>query len=271
MKDNTTSDSFNEDLLKLSRKMQKIASDMRKDELLEGFLRQLGFEHDWGFWRYSGERNSLSLMVVNNRIEIDLCMGNKERFSPGRVFKFLAGSLYFNTITDDNIETVKEDIKTIIDEFKKKETPDYIINRISCLDDFELVVTLTNKDVDLLECLKTVKPLTTDRQFILFDTAIYGGFCGHRFLMKGIIDGEIVDEIYPMPEGHVSCLQYEETDGYKTIYGDYDLKKQLNLLLRKLADNNFFQCSTENLDNILSNVDPNDVEFKHPEYSVAEF
>lgn len=50
-------------------------------------------------------------------------------------------------------------------------------------------------DVDLLECLKTVKPLTTDRHFIIFDTAIYGGFCGHRFLMKGIIDGEMVDEI----------------------------------------------------------------------------
>ena len=267
MNTNTTKD----EILKLSRKMQKIASDMRKEDLLEDFLRQLGFEHDWGFWRYSGERNSLSLMVVNNRIEIDLCMGNKERFSPGRVFKFLAGFLYSNTITDDNVETVKEDIKNIVDEFKKKETPDYIINHISCLDNFELVVTLTNKDVDLLECLKTVKPLTTDRQFILFDTAIYGGFCGHRFLMKGIIDGEIVDEIYSMPEEHVRCLQYSENNGYKTICGDYDLKKQLNLLLRKLADNNFFQCGTENLDNILSNVDPNDIEFKHPEYSVAEF
>lgn len=264
---NTTKD----EILKLSRKMQKIASDMRKDELLEGFLRQLGFEHDWVFWRYSGERNSLSLMVVNNHIEIDLCMGNKERFSPGRILKFLAGSLYSNTITDDNIETVKEDIKTIVDEFKKKETPDYVINRFSVLDDFELVVTLTNKDVDLLECLKTVKPLTTDRHFILFDTAIYGGFCEHRFIMKGIIDGEIVDEIYSMPEEHVRCLQYSETNGYRTIYGDYDLRKQLNLLLKKLADSNFFQCSTENLDNILSNIDSNDVEFKHPEHSVAEF
>ena len=269
--DNTTSNSFNEDLLKLSRKMQKIASDMREDELLEGFLRQLGFEHDWGFWRYSGERNSLSLMVVNNRIEIDLCMGNKERFSPGRMFKFIASVLYTSTITDDNIETVKEDIKNIVDEFKKNETPDYVINRFSVLDNFELVVTLTNKDVDLLECLKTVKPLTTDRHFIIFDTAIYGGFCGHRFLMKGIIDGEIVDEIYPIPEEHVSCLQYEENNGYRTIYGDYDLRKQLNLLLKKLADSNFFQCSTENLDNILSNIDPNDVEFKHPEYNVTEF
>lgn len=268
--DNTTSNSFNEDLLKLSRKMQTIASDMREDELLEGFLRQLGFEHDWGFWRYSGERNSLSLMVVNNRVEIGLCIGNKERFSPGRIFKFLAGSLYSNTITDDNIETVKEDIKTIVDEFKKKETPDYVINRFSVLDYFELVVTLTNKDVELLECLKTVKLLTTDRQFIIFDTAIYGGFCGQRFLMKGIIDGEMVDEIYSMPEEHVRCLQYEETDGYRTICGSYDLRKQLNLLLKKLADNNFFQCSTENLDNILSNIDPNDVEFKHPEYSVTE-
>lgn len=269
--DNTTSNSFNEDLLKLSRKMQKIASDMRKDELLEEFLRQLGFEHDWGCWRFSGEKNLLFLVVINNRVEIGLCTGNKERFTYSGVFKFLAGVLYSSTITDDNIETIKEDIKNIVDNFKKNETPDYVINRFSVLDNFELVVTLTNKDVDLLECLKTVKPLTTDRQFILFDTAIYGGFCGHRFLMKGIIDGEIVDEIYPMPEGHVSCLQYEETDGYKTIYGDYDLRKQLNLLLRKLADNNFFQCSTENLDDILPNVDPNDVEFKHPEYSVAEF
>lgn len=74
-----------------------------------------------------------------------------------------------------------------------------------------------------------------------------------------------------MPEEHVSCLGYNETDGYKTISGDYDLRKQLNLLLKKLADSNFFQCSTENLDTILSNIDPNDVEFKHPEYSVTEF
>lgn len=132
--------------------------------------------------------------------------------------------MYSSTITDDNIETIKEDIKNIVDNFKKNETPDYVINRFSVLDNFELVVTLTNKDVDLLECLKTVKPLTTDRQFILFDTAIYGGFCGHRFLMKGIIDGEIVDEIYSMPEGHVSCLRYEETDGYKTIYKSIHLK-----------------------------------------------
>lgn len=267
MNTNTTKD----EILKLSRKMQKIASDMRKDELLEEFLRQLGFEHDWGCWRFSGEKNSLFLVVINNRVEIGLCTGNKEKFTYSSVFKFLAGVLYSSTITDDNIEIIKEDIKNIVDNFKKNETPDYVINRFSVLDDFELVVTLTNKDVDLLECLKTVKPLTTDRQFILFDTAIYGGFCGHRFLMKGIIDGEIVDEIYSMPEGHVSCLRYEETDGYKTIYGDYDLRKQLNLLLRELADNNFFQCSTENLDNILSNIDSNDVEFKHPEYSVTEF
>lgn len=267
MNTNTTKD----EILKLSRKMQKIASDMRKDELLEEFLRQLGFEHDWGCWRFSGEKNSLFLVVINNRVEIGLCTGNKERFTYSSVFKFLAGVLYSSTITDDNIETVKEDIKTIVDNFKKNETPDYVINRFSVLDDFELVVTLTNKDVDLLECLKTVKPLVTDRHFIIFDTAIYGGFCGHRFLMKGIIDGEIVDEIYSVPEEQVGCLQYKENNGYRTIYGDYDLKKQLNLLLRKLADNNFFQCSIENLDDILSNVDSNDVEFKHPEYSVAEF
>ena len=267
MNTNTTKD----EILKLSRKMQKIASDMRKDELLEELLRQLGFEHDWGCWRFSGEKNSLFLVVINNRVEIGLCTGNKERFTYSSVFKFLAGVLYSSTITDDNIETIKEDIKNIVDNFKRNETPDYVINRFSVLDDFELVVTLTNKDVDLLECLKTVKPLTTDRQFIIFDTAIYGGFCEHRFIMKGIIDGEIVDEIYSMPEEHVRCLQYSETNGYKTICGDYDLKKQLNLLLKKLADNNFFQCSTENLNDILPNVDPNDVEFKHPEYSVAEF
>lgn len=147
-------------------------------------------------------------------------MGNNNRFSPGRMFKFIASVLYTSTITDDNIETVKEDIKTIVDNFKKNETPNYVINRFSVLEDFELVVTLINKDVDLLECLKTVKPLTTDRHFIIFDTAIYGGFCGERFIMKGIIDGEIVDEIYSMPEEHVSCLGYKETDGYRTIHGD---------------------------------------------------
>lgn len=217
------------------------------------------------------KKNSLFLIVIHNQVEIGLCVGNKERFTPSRVFRFLAGSLYANTITESNIETVKEDIKNIVDNFKKQETPDYVINRFSVLNDFELVVTLINKDVDLLECLKTVKPLVTDRHFILFDTAIYGGFCENRFIMKGIIDGEIVDEIYSMPEEHVSCLGYNETDGYKTIGGDYDLRKQLNLLLKKLADSNFFQCSTENLDTILSNIDPNDVEFKHPEYSVTEF
>lgn len=41
-------DSTSDEVLKLSREMQEIASDMRKEELLEGFLRQLGFEHDWG-------------------------------------------------------------------------------------------------------------------------------------------------------------------------------------------------------------------------------
>ena len=267
MNTNTTKD----EILKLSRKMQKIASDMRKEDLLEDFLRQLGFEHDWGCWRFSGEKNSLFLVVINNRVEIGLCTGNKERFTYSSVFKFLASVLYSSTIADDNIETIKEDIKNIVDNFKRNETPDYVINRFSVLDNFELVVTLTNKDVDLLECLKTVKLPTTDKRFILFDTAIYGGFCEHRFIMKGIIDGEIVDEIYSMPEEHVRCLQYEEINEYRTICGNYDLRKQLNLLLKKLVDNNFFQCSTENLDNILSNVDTSDVEFKHPEYSVAEF
>lgn len=263
--------STNDEVLKLFHKMQNIASDMRKEELLEGFLRQLGFEHDWGCWRFSGEKNSLFLVVINNRVEIGLCIGNKERFTYSRVFRLLAGALYSSTITDDNIETIKEDIGNIVENFKKQETPDYVINRFSVLDDFELVVTLTNKDVDLLECLKTIKLLTTDKRFIIFDTAIYGGFCENRFIMKGIIDGEIVDEIYSMSEEHVRCLQYSEIEGYRTTCGVYDLRKQLDLLLKKLADNNFFQCSTENLDNILSNIDINDVEFKHPEYSVAEF
>ena len=38
MKDNI-SDSTRDEILKLSHKMQKIASDMRKEELLERFLR----------------------------------------------------------------------------------------------------------------------------------------------------------------------------------------------------------------------------------------
>lgn len=176
--------STNDEILKLSRKMQKIASDMRKEELFERFLRQLGFKHDFGCWRLSGEKNSLFLVVINNRVEIGLCIGNKERFTYSNVFKFLAGSLYANTITEDNVESVKEDIGNIVENFKKQETPDYVINRFSVLDDFELVVTLTNKDIDLFECLKNVKLPATDRHFILFDTAIYSGFCEHRFIMK---------------------------------------------------------------------------------------
>lgn len=251
--------------------MQDIVSDVINYDLMATFFRQLGFEYDWSCWRYSGKKNSLCLIYVPNHIEIGLCAGNSERFTPRKVLRFLAGSLYSNTITEDNIEQVKEDIKTIVEEFKKQETPDYVINRFSCLDNFELVVTLTNKDVDMFECIKKVKPLATDRHFILFDTAIYGGFCGYRFIMKGIIDGEMVDEIYSMPEEHVSCLQYSETDGYRTTYGDYDLRKQLNLRLKRLKDNSFFQCDTSNLDDIIANVNIKDVEIKHPEYSVTEF
>lgn len=270
MDTNSTSD----EILKLSHKMQNIASDMRKEELLEGFLRQLGFEHDWGFWRYSGERNSLSLRVVNNYIEIDLCMGNNNRFSPGRMFKFIASVLYTSTITDDNIKTVKEDIKNIVDEFKKQETPDYLINHFPFLDDYELVVTFTNKDVDLLECLKNVKLPATDKRFILFDTAIYGGFCGERFLVKYVgRDGEVDDEILALSatEDDSFVFGYTEVDGNKTFHGDYNLVKHLNWLLRKLKDSKFFQCSTENLNDIVVNVNPMDVDFKHPEYSVMEF
>ena len=82
--------STNDEILKLSRKMQKIASDMRKEELFERFLRQLGFKHDFGCWRLSGEKNSLFLVVINNRVEIGLCIGIKERFTYSNVFKFLA-------------------------------------------------------------------------------------------------------------------------------------------------------------------------------------
>lgn len=266
-------DSTSDEVLKLSREMQEIASDMRKEELLEGFLRQLGFEHDWGFWRYSGEKNSLSLRVVNNYIEIDLCMGNNNRFSPGRMFKFIASVLYTSTITDDNIKTVKEDIKNIVDEFKKQETPDYLINHFPFLDDYELVVTFTNKDVDLLECLKNVKLPATDRHFILFDTAIYGGFCGERFLVKYVSNGVVDDEILALSvtEEDSFVFGYTEVDGNKTFHGDYNLVKQLNLLLYKLKSNNFFQCDTINLDDIIPNVNIKDIDFKHPDYSVMRF
>lgn len=251
--------------------MQDTVTDVINYDLMTTFFRQLGFEYDWSCWRYSGKKNSLCVIYVPNHIEIGLCVGNSERFTPRKVLRFLAGSLYANTVTEDNIETVKEDIKNIVDSFKKQETPDYVINRFSCLKDFELVVTLTNKDVDLRECLEKVKTLETDKHFIIFDTAIYGGFCENRFIMKGIIEGKFYDDIYSMPEDYISYLRYREVDGCKTICGGYDLRKQLNLLLKKLADNNFFQCSTENLDDILANVDSNDVEVKHPEYSVTEF
>lgn len=264
---------FDSDILNLSRKMRDKASELRKEDLLEGFLRQLGFEHDWGFWRYSGEKNSLSLRVVNNHIEIDLCMGNNNRFSPGRMFKFIAGSLYTNTITDDNIEQIKEDVKNIVDEFKKQETPDYLINCFPFLNDYDLVVTFTNKDVDMFECTKNVKLPATDKRFILFDTAIYGGFCGERFLVKYVSNGEVDDEILALSvtEDDSFVFGYTEVDGNRIIHGDYNLVKHLNWLLRKLKDSNFFQCETTNLDSIIANVNCLDTEFKNPEYSVTEF
>ena len=251
--------------------MQDIVTDVLNYDLMATFFRQLGFEYDWSCWRYSGKKNSLCLIYVPNHIEIGLCVGNSERFTPRKVLRFLAGSLYANTITESNIETVKEDIKNIVDSFKKQETPDYVINRFSCLKEFELVVTLTNKDVDLRECLEKVKTLETDKHFIIFDTAIYGGFCGNRFIMKGINEGKFYDDIYSMPEDYISYLRYREVDGCKTICGGYDLGKQLNLLLYRLKSNNFFQCDTTNLEGIIANVNIKDVEFKHPEYSVTEF
>lgn len=271
MKD--TVSKFDNDVLKLYHKMRDIDSNLNKEELLWDFFKQLGFARDWGFWRYSGERNSLSLMVVNNRIEIDLCMGNKERFSPCRVFKFLAGSLYTNTITDDNIETIKEDIRNVVDNFKKNETPDYLVNRFPFLNDYDLVVTFTNKDVDMFECMKNVKLPATDKRFILFDTAIYGGFCGERFLVKYVSNGVVDDEILALSvtEEDSFVFGYTEVDGNRIIHGDYNLVKHLNWLLRKLADSNFFQCDTSNLESIIANVNCLDTEFKNPEYSVTEF
>jgi hypothetical protein len=271
MKD--TVSKFNSDVLNLSRKMRDKASELRKEDLLVDFLKQLGFEHDWGFWRYSGEKNSLSLMVINDYIEIDLCMGNNNRFSLGRMFEFIAGSLYTNTITDGNIETVKEDIKNIVDNFKKQETPDYLINRLPFLNDYDLVVTFTNTDVDMFECMKNVKLPATDKRFILFDTAIYGGFCGERFLVKYVSNGEVYDEILALSvtEEDSFVFGYTEVDGNRIIHGDYNLVKHLNWLLRKLKDSDFFQCETTNLDSIIANVNCLDTEFKYPEYVVTRF
>lgn len=253
--------------------MQDIVTDVLNYDLMATFFRELGFEYDWSCWRYSGKKNSLCLIYVPNHIEIGLCVGNSERFTPRKVLRFLAGSLYANTITGANIETVKEDIKNILENFKKQETPDYVINRVSCLDDYELIVTLTNKEVDLLECLKNVKLPTTDRRFILFDTAIYGGYCGERFLVKYVSNGEVYDEILALSvtEEDSFVFGYTEVEGNRTFHGDYNLVKQLNLLLYKLKSNNFFQCDTTNLDDIISNVNIKDVEFKLPEYSVTEF
>ena len=251
--------------------MQDIVTDVLNYDLMATFFRQLGFEHDWSCWRYSGKKNSLCLIYVPNHIEIGLCVGNSERFTPRKVLRFLAGSLYANTVTEDNIEAVKEDIKNIVDTFKKQETPDYLINRISCLDDYELIVTFTNNDVDLLECLEKVKLPATNKRFLLFDTAIYGGLYGERFLVKYVRDGEVYDEILALSvtEEDSFVFSYSEVVGNKTIHGDYNLVKQLNLQLKMLKDNNFFQCDTSNLDDIIANVDIKDVEFKHPEYSVT--
>lgn len=253
--------------------MKDTVSNLLNYELMADFFRQLGFEYDWSCWGYRGKKNSLCLIYVPNHIEIGLCVGNSETFTPRKVLRFLAGSLYSSTITEDNIEQVKEDIKTIVEEFKKKETPDYVINRFSCLKDFELVVTLTNKDVDLRECLEKVKTLETDKHFIIFDTAIYGGFCGERFLVKYVSNGVVDDEILALSvtEEESFVFSYSKVVGNKTIHGDYNLVKQLNLLLYKLKSNNFFQCDTTNLDDIIPNVNIKDIDFKHPDYSVMRF
>ena len=43
---------FDSDVLKLSHKMRDKASKLRKEDLLEGFLRQLCFEHDGIFHKW---------------------------------------------------------------------------------------------------------------------------------------------------------------------------------------------------------------------------
>lgn len=262
--------SLNDEILNLYHKMQNSASNLN---LINEYLRQLGFEHDYGCWRYKGEKNSLFLIVIHNQVEISLCVGNKERFTPSRVFRFLAGSLYVNTITEDNIETVKEDIKNIVENFKKQETPDYVINHFPFLDDYEFVVTFTNRDVDMFECMQNVKLPATDKRFILFDTTIYGGYCGEGFLVKYVSNGEVDEEILALSvtEEDSFVFGYTEVDGNKTFHGDYNLVKHLNWLLRKLKDSNFFQCDTTNLESIIANVNCLDTEFKYPEYSVTEF
>lgn len=253
--------------------MQDIVTDVINYDLMATFFRQLGFEYDWSCWRYSGKKNSLCVIYVPNHIEIGLCVGNSERFTPRKALRFLVGSLYSNTITEDNIEQVKEDIKNIFENFKKQEIPDYVINRISCLDDYELVVTFTNKDVDMFECMKNVKLPTTDKRFILFDTAIYGGLYGERFLVKYVSNGEVDDEILALSvtEDDSFVFGYTEVDGNIIIHGDYNLVKHLNWLLRKLKDSNFFQCDTTNLDDIIANVNYLATEFKHQEYVVTRF
>lgn len=86
-------------------------------------------------------------------------------------------------------------------------------------------------------------------------------------------DGEVDDEILALSatEDDSFVFGYTEVDGNKTFHGDYNLVKHLNWLLRKLKDSKFFQCSTENLNDLVVNVNPMDVDFKHPEYSVMEF
>ena len=134
-------------------------------------------------------------------------------------------------------------------------------------------MTFTNKDVDLLECLEKVELPATDKRLILFDTAIYGGLYGERFLAKYVRNGEVYDEILALSvtEEDSFVFSYSEVVGNKTIHGDYNLVKQLNLQLKMLKDNNFFQCDTSNLDDIVANVNIKDVEFKHPNYSVTKF
>lgn len=148
MKD--TVSKFDSDLLKLSHKLCDNASELRKEDLLEGFLRQLGFAHDWGFWRYSGEKNSLSLMVINNHIEIDLCIGNNERFSPGRMFKFIAGSLYTNTITDENIETIVEQLVSLLG-IDFVQDVDNTFHGVKQINKFKLEIVLSQTDADYID------------------------------------------------------------------------------------------------------------------------
>ena len=136
--------------------------------------------------------------IINNRVEIGLCVGNKERFTYSRVFKFLAGALYSSTIADDNIETIKEDIKSIVDNFKKQETPNYIVNRI----------TTNNEGENLRE----------KRLIQLYG----GGLCGrYRLALESVNTKKLLDLLSPTLKAQFrneTSIEFLENDRFRINY-----------------------------------------------------